>query len=218
MRSDDIAADSPPRAGSRSGLAVLGGSFNPPHTTHHRLAAAALTRLPIDRLLVIPAGDHPHKRDRDMAPSNDRLAMCRLAFADLPGVVVDDRELRRQGPSFTVDTLAELAAEHPGRRLFFLVGSDNLPLLPTWRDPQRLLANCQVVTYPRLGYPLDDAALARLPVDEAQRAAIAAHVLDLPADAVAASDLRARWRAGERDLPELQPSVRAYIADRGLYR
>jgi nicotinate-nucleotide adenylyltransferase len=218
MRSDDIAANSPPAAGVRSGLAVLGGSFNPPHTTHRRLAAAALLRLPIERLLVIPAGDHPHKRDHDMAPARDRLAMCRLAFAELPGVAVDDRELRRQGPSFTVDTLAELAAENPGRRLFFLVGSDNLPLLPTWRDPQRLLASCQIVTYPRLGYPLDAGVLAKLPVSEPQRAAIAAHVLDLPADAVAASDLRARWRAGERDLPELLPTVRAYIADRGLYR
>jgi nicotinic acid mononucleotide adenylyltransferase len=74
------------------------------------------------------------------------------------------------------------------------------------------------VTYPRLGHPIDAAVLAKLPVTEPQRAAIAAHVLDLPADAVAASDLRARWRAGERDLPELLPTVRAYIADRGLYR
>ena len=218
MRSDDIAARSPDGAGTRNGLAVLGGSFNPPHTTHRRLAAAALARLPIERLLVIPAGDHPHKRDRDMAPASERLAMCRLGFADLPGVVVDDRELRRQGPSFTVDTLAELAAENPGRRLFFLVGSDNLPLLPTWREPERLLACCQVVTYPRLGYPLDAGVLAKLPVSEPQRAAIAAHVLDLPADAVAASDLRARWRAGEREVPELLPSVRAYITERGLYR
>jgi len=218
MRSDDIAAEGPSGDRPRNGLAVLGGSFNPPHTTHRRLAAAALSRLPIERLLVIPAGDHPHKRDRDMAPARDRLAMCRLAFADLPGVVVDDRELRRHGPSFTVDTLAELAAENPGRTLFFLIGSDNLPLLPTWRDPERLLASCQVVTYPRLGHPIDAAVLAKLPVTEPQRAAIAAHVLDLPDDAVAASDLRARWRAGERDLPELPPSVRSYLAERGLYR
>lgn len=223
MRPDDHAADdldagSSPTTGTQPGLAVLGGSFNPPHTTHHRLAAKAFASLPIDRLLVIPAGDHPHKRDRDMAPAADRLAMCRLAFADLPGVVVDDRELRRRGPSFTVDTLAELAAEYPGRRIYFLVGSDNLPLLPTWREPQRLLASCQVVTYPRLGYPLDAGVLLQLPVTEAQRAAIAAHVLDLPADAVAASDLRARWRRGERELPELLPSVRAYLAEHGLYR
>jgi len=213
MRSDDNAAPHTP-----AGIAVLGGSFNPPHTTHRRLAAAALQRLPIDRLLVIPAGDHPHKRNLDMAPASDRLAMCHLGFADLPGVLVDDRELQRRGPSFTVDTLAELAQEHPGRRLYFLVGSDNLPLLPTWREPERLLQLCQVVTYPRLGYPLDAAMLAKLPVSERQRAELAAHVLDLPADAVAASDLRRRWRAGERNLPELLPTVCAYLEQRGLYR
>ena len=222
MRSDDndapLAPETPEAPNGPAGIAVLGGSFNPPHTTHRRLAASALQRLPIDRLLVIPAGDHPHKRDLDMAPASDRLAMCRLGFADLPGVLVDDREVRRRGPSFTVDTLAELAAEHPGRQLYFLVGSDNLPLLPSWREPERLLQLCQVVTYPRRGYPLDAATLAKLPVSEPQRAALAAHVLDLPADAVAASELRRRWRAGDRQLPELLPTVRAYIEQRGLYR
>lgn len=215
MRPNDNAAAAPTKP---RGLAVLGGSFNPPHDSHHRLAAAALQRLPIDRLLVIPAGDHPHKRDRDMAPAADRLAMCRLAFADLPDVFVDDRELRRSGPSFTVDTLAELAAEFPGRPLFFLIGSDNLPLLPTWREPERLLALCTVVTYPRAGHPVTAAALAGTTLAASLQQRLLAHVLDLPADAIAASALRARWRAGERDLPELHPAVRDYLQAHGLYR
>lgn len=200
------------------GLAVLGGSFNPPHTSHRRLAHAALANLPVDRVLVIPAGDHPHKRNTDMAPAADRLAMCRLCFADLPGVTVDDRELRRAGPSFTVDTLSELAREWPGRAIYFLIGSDNLPLLPTWREPQRLFALCEVVTYPRLGYPLDAASFATLPLPAEIRSRLAAHVLDLPADAVAAQDLRRRWRAGEHDLAELHPDVRAYLRAHDLYR
>lgn len=206
-----------PPSGSR-GLAVLGGSFNPPHRTHERLAAEAFAQLEIDELRVIPAGDHPWKRDRDMAPARHRLAMCRLAFAGLPGVVVDDRELRRAGPSYTVDTLAELAAEAPGRPLYFLIGSDNLAQLPAWHDPHRLLRLCTVVTWPRLGFPADDATLAALPLSPAERAALRAHLLAMPADATAASDLRARWRAGERDLPELAPAVRDYIAAHSLYR
>lgn len=202
----------------RTGLGVFGGSFNPPHRTHRRVAEAALRQLPIAELRLVPSGDHPHKRGRDMAPAADRLAMCRLAFADLPGAAVDDVELRRDGPSFTVDTLAALAAAHPGRALFFLIGSDNLSLLPTWREPERILALCTVVTFPRAGYPATPAAIAALPLPAAARASLAAHVLDLPADAIAASDLRARWRAGERELPELAPSVRDYIAAHGLYR
>ncbi len=199
------------------GLGVFGGSFNPPHASHRRLVEAALAQLPIDRLLVIPTGDHPLKRGDDMAPAADRLAMCRLAFGDQPGVAVDDRELRRPGRSFTVDTLAELAAEHPGRRLFFLIGSDNLAILPQWREPARICELATLATYPRLGHPVDAAALAALPLPPAARAAVAAHVLDLPADAVASSDLRARWRRGERTLPEVAPAVRDYLAAHGLY-
>jgi nicotinate-nucleotide adenylyltransferase len=199
------------------GIGVFGGSFNPPHLSHRRLCATALDRLPIARLLVLPSGDHPLKRSQDMAPAADRLAMCRLAFGDLPGVAVDDRELRRPGPSFTVDTLAELRAEHPGAPLYLLVGSDNLRILGLWREPARILELATLVTYPRSGHPIDAASLAALPVPAEARSRIAAHVLDLPADAVAASDLRARWRRGERNLPELATAVRDYIAAHGLY-
>ncbi|MCB9877178.1 MAG: nicotinate (nicotinamide) nucleotide adenylyltransferase [Planctomycetes bacterium] len=203
--------------GSTHGVGVLGGSFNPPHATHLRLCREALARLPIDRLLVIPAGDHPHKRGRDMAPAEDRLAMCRLAFGDLPGVTVDDRELRRRGPSFTVDTLAELRAELHAP-LFFLIGSDNLPLLPTWHEHHRLLQLASVVTWPRRGHAIDAATLRGLDLRDDERDELLRHVLDVDADEVAASDLRQRLRAGGRPLPELSPAVLDYIERRGLYR
>ncbi|MFN6146637.1 MAG: nicotinate (nicotinamide) nucleotide adenylyltransferase [Planctomycetota bacterium] len=212
-----MASEHAASARPHQGLGVFGGSFNPPHASHRRLCAAALAGLPIARLLVMPSGDHPLKRNQDMAPAADRLAMCRLAFGDLPGVAIDDREVRRPGPSFTVDTLAELRAEHPGAPLYLLVGSDNLRILGLWREPARILELATLVTYPRAGHPVDAATLATLPVPADARDRIAAHVLDLPADAVAASDLRARWRRGERDLPELTPAVRDYIAAHGLY-
>jgi nicotinate-nucleotide adenylyltransferase len=156
-----MSSKTPPTPGERQGIAVLGGSFNPPHCTHQRLATAALDHLPISELRIVPAGTPPHK-DGDLAPAADRLAMCRLAFADRPGIVVDDREVRRSGPSFTVDTLQELATEAPGRALFFLIGSDNLRLLPTWRDHHRLLALCTVVTYPRAGHSISATTLRGL--------------------------------------------------------
>ncbi len=208
---------SPPADPAHRGIAVLGGSFNPPHRTHVRLALAALRALPVDEVRIVPAGDHPHKRGRDLAPARHRLAMCQLAFADLPRVVVDDRELRRQGPSFTVDTLAELAAEHPGRPLFFLIGSDNLPLLPSWHDHHRLLSLATVVTYPRRDHPVDPAGLARLDLSPRERAMLLANLLDGPADDVAASELRRRWRSGERDLPEIPPAVQRYMAAAQVY-
>lgn len=200
------------------GTAVLGGSFNPPHRTHVRLARDALAALPVHRLLVIPSGDHPHKRGVGMAPAEHRLAMCRLAFEGMPGVEVDDREIRRTGPSYTVLTIDELRAERPGEPVYFLIGSDNLPLLPTWRAHHELLAACTVVTWPRRGYPVDAAALRGLDLTDAERRSLLAHVLERPADDVNASELRARWRAGESDLDELDPRVRSYLATHGLYR
>lgn len=199
-------------------LAILGGSFNPPHLSHLRIAEQALDQLVVQRLLVIPSGDHPHKQGRDMASAEDRLAMARLAFDALDDVVVDDRELRRSGPSFTVDTLAEIAAEHPGARLYFLIGSDNLPLLPTWHRHHRLLELATVVTWPRRGHPISPAQLQGLDLLDKERRALLAHALDLPADDLAASDLRARLRAGARRPAEIDPRVLDYVQERGLYR
>jgi nicotinate-nucleotide adenylyltransferase len=205
------------RAGERLGLAVLGGSFNPPHATHARICASAVQHLPIDEVRVVPTGDHPHKQGRDMARAKDRLAMCRLAFAGLAHVVVDDREVRRRGPSFTVDTLEELHREAPARALYFLIGSDNLPLLPTWRHHHRILQLCTVVTYPRHGYPVAPPVLDGLDLSATERRALLDRVLPLPADDRAASDVRERWRAGERALAELSPEVERYIATHRLY-
>jgi nicotinate-nucleotide adenylyltransferase len=211
-------AEEPRRRGADGdGIAILGGAFDPPHTTHLRLAQEALRQLPVAVVRVMPAGDHPHKRRPDMASAADRVAMCRLQFAGQPGVVVDDRELLRAGPSFTVDTLAALAREFPRRPLFFLIGSDNLPLLPTWRDHHRILELATVVTWPRRGHPIDGATLARLDLTPAERDHLLAHVLDLPADATASSDLRRRWRNGERDLAELAPAVREWLRTHRIY-
>lgn len=204
-----------PEGASGSGIGVYGGSFNPPHTSHVRLCRQAVRQLPIERLLVVPSGDHPHKRGRtDMAPARHRLAMARLAFAGLPGVTVDDRELNRQGPSFTVDTLAEIAAEHPGRRLFFLIGSDNLPLLPTWHEHHRLLALATVVTCPRLGHPVCAEALAELDLTDDERRMLLDNVLAGPADDVSSTGLR----EGDGDDAHELPAVRDYIEEHGLYR
>jgi nicotinate-nucleotide adenylyltransferase len=207
--------------GPRRGLAVLGGSFNPPHQTHLRLCRAALDHLPIDQVRVIPAADHPHKRDRDMAPAQDRVAMCRIGFLGLSGVFVDDRELHRTGPSYTVDTLAELAAEAPDRPLYFLIGSDNLPLLASWHDHHRLLALATVVTYPRLGHPIDAESLARLDFTPAERQRLLDHVLPIAASAIDdnnASAIRAAFRAGHGDRSALPPGVADYIVRHHLYR
>jgi len=108
----------PPR---RVGL--FGGAFDPPHAAHVALARAAVEQLQLDRLHIAPTGVAWHK-PLVLSAAADRLAMCRLAFGDLPGIVIDARELRRDGPSYTIDTLTELRAEYPQAELFLQIGAD----------------------------------------------------------------------------------------------
>jgi nicotinate-nucleotide adenylyltransferase len=119
-------------------VGLFGGAFDPPHDAHVALARAALDELALDRLHVVPTGDAWHK-SRPLSPAADRLAMCRLAFAGLPGVVVDDRELRRAGPTYTVDTLTALRADYPGAELFLQIGADQALAFHGWRRARDII-------------------------------------------------------------------------------
>jgi nicotinate-nucleotide adenylyltransferase len=118
-------------------VGVFGGAFDPPHIAHIALAQAALEQLQLDELRVVPTGQAWHK-SRTLTPAVHRLEMTRLAFAAMDRVVVDARETLRSGPSFTVDTLAELSSELPAARLFLVIGEDQAAgadnLAPLARD------------------------------------------------------------------------------------
>ena len=203
---------------SEPGIALLGGAFNPPHRSHRRLAEAALTQLPVSELRVLPVGDHPHKRDGDVAEGAHRVRMCELAFADLQGVVIDDREVQKPGLSFTVDTLAALRNEAPDRPLWFLIGADNLLLLPTWREHHRILELARVATFPRLGTTISADALAKLDLSPEEQRLLLDHALKLEPDSVSASSIRQALAAGHRNLAGLLPSVESYILAHKLYQ
>lgn len=201
-----------------TGICLFGGAFNPPHLSHRRIATAALAALSPARLLVVPCADHPHKHDPDMPAVAHRLAMCELAFAGIDArVSVSDREARRPGASFTVDTVralrAEFGLEDP---LWVLIGSDNLPLLPTWHDHHSLLELATIVTVPRAGHPATRAVIDRVALRARHKRDLLAHVLDVPADAVNATELRRRLGRGE-PTPDLLPAVADYAKRHGLY-
>ena len=113
-------------------VGLFGGAFDPPHGAHVALARAAVEQLGLDRLHVAPTGMAWHKA-QTLSAAAHRLAMCRLAFGGLPKVFVDDRELRRDGPTYTIDTLAELRAQYPGAELFLQIGADQAAAFHTWR-------------------------------------------------------------------------------------
>ncbi|MFM7341529.1 MAG: nicotinate (nicotinamide) nucleotide adenylyltransferase, partial [Betaproteobacteria bacterium] len=113
-------------------IGLLGGAFDPPHQAHVALARAALDQLELDELRIIPTGQAWHK-SRSLTPGAHRLAMARLAFAGLPGVLVDDREIARGGPTYTIDTLQALHLEQPQAELYLVIGGDQWAAFTTWR-------------------------------------------------------------------------------------
>ena len=119
-------------------IGVFGGAFDPPHQAHVALAKAALAQLALDTLHIVPTGQAWHKA-RQLSSAADRLAMTRMAFSGLERVVVDEREIQRAGPSFTVDTLEALQAEYPGANLYLILGADQVGALPNWHRWQEVL-------------------------------------------------------------------------------
>ncbi len=114
-------------------VGLFGGTFDPVHLGHLILAEAALEELDLDRIIFLPAAISPFKQDRPPgASAHLRLAMLRKAVAGEPRFSVDDRELHREGPSYTIDTVRSLLGDHPGVRFLFLIGADNLKELPGW--------------------------------------------------------------------------------------
>lgn len=121
-----------PAAAKQKRVGVFGGAFDPPHLAHLALARAAVAALELDELRVMPTGHAWHKA-RALSPPEHRLAMTRLAFEGIAHVVVDERELRRPGPTFTIDTLLALQEENPQAQLYLIMGEDQFAAFRQWQ-------------------------------------------------------------------------------------
>ncbi len=200
-----------PEPAERVGL--FGGAFDPPHKAHRTLAEAALSGVELDRLHILPTGQAWHK-SRTLSEAEHRLAMCRLAFADLPKVCVDDREIRRNGASYTVDTLEELRAENPGAQLFLMIGEDQLAAFKSWRRWQHVLTLATLVVAARAS------ALGRSDLTAAPDVPFLR--LDMSLSPVSSTDVRtlaATGVAGLESLAALVPrAVASYIYLHSLYQ
>ena len=131
-------------------ILIYGGSFNPPHIGHRHAVECACRQLQPDKLLIIPSNIPPHKATSEgSSETTVRFRLTQLAFSGLDGAIVDDREMRRDGPSYSVDTLEELARENPGAELVFLMGTDMLLYMEKWRNYERILQLATLAALPR---------------------------------------------------------------------
>jgi nicotinate-nucleotide adenylyltransferase len=190
-------------------VGMFGGAFDPPHRAHVALARAAIGQLRLDRLIIFPTGNAWHK-DRTLTAAEHRLAMARLAFAGVPGAEVDDRELRRTGPTYSVDTLRELQAEHPGAQLHLLMGEDQAGGFSGWHAWQEI-ARLAVLCVAGRGTGEGVAALRALP-------GVRVELLQLPQMPESATEIRARLTAGQDITDLVEPAVASYIESQHLYQ
>ena len=210
-------------------VAFFGGTFDPIHRGHLRLACAAADAFALDRVLFAPVGNQPLKPEATVASYADRIEMARLACNPEPpqpatGNSADPRFAvstldapRCDGsPNYTVDSLAALARELPSASLFVLTGADSFLDLRRWRSPDRLLELAEWIVVSRPEFPLSEAQLAPLALTPAQRARV--HLLATVHEEVSATSLRRRLQAGDPCPGLLPPAVADYIQSHGLYR
>ncbi len=195
-------------------LGVFGGTFDPIHLAHLRVAEAVAEALDLDRVLFVPAGRPPH-RGRPHASPQARLAMVCFAIAGNPRFAVTDLEVRRREPAYTVDTLTLLHHLYPRSELFLLLGMDQLRDFPHWHRPEKVLELCRLAVFPRSGVTPPSRPL-RLP---SGRVLPRSRVLRVPVRelSISATDIRRRAAAG-RSLRYLLPdAVAAYLQRHRLY-
>ena len=199
-------------------IGIYGGSFNPPHKGHMLAAAQCRAALGLERVIVIPAAVPPHKALADGSPdAQTRLALTKLAVRGLDGFEVSDLELRREGPSYTVDTLRQLSAQHPDDTLWLMMGTDMFLSFASWREPEQIAHLAQIVCFARTA--VDAALKERLDAQAALlRAKFGAEVTLLHNEFLDISSTEARRLLffGLAD-EALQPEVLAYIRQNGLY-
>ena len=191
-------------------IGILGGTFDPPHAGHVAAAVAAQKQLGLDEVRIIPAGQAPLRTGAPVASADDRVAMCRLAFAEHPWAVIDDRETLRTGTSWSIDTARELAREHPEALRVWILGADQLARLDRWKDVGELCGLVEFAVLSRDGIStLPPASLA---------AVIRLTVLKAPEVQVSSTALREALRRGDSPRNGLPLGVARHIDERSLYQ
>ena len=195
-------------------IGIYGGTYSPPHIGHLKAAEYAIEALGLDRLLLIPTGVSPHKAMSAGATSADRLEMLRLSAANMEKAQVSDLEIRRQGSSYTVDTLRAIREENPGAELVLLMGTDMFVSFLSWREPEAIMALATLAVFCRG----ERGELERIEAQKENLEAMGAKIrlVENPVNAISSTDLRRMLVFGCAD-PFLMPGVGDFIREKGLY-
>jgi nicotinate-nucleotide adenylyltransferase len=194
-------------------VGILGGAFNPPHIGHLVCAQEALVKLELDRMVFVPVGEAPHRELQDDPGPEARLEMVELAIADDDRFTTSRIEIDREGPSYTLDTLAQLHEAAPDDELFLILGGDQAAALASWHEPEKVLESATVAVFERMSWGRNAIVIkiGRLPGAERVR------YLDMPLIQVSSSAIRRRVREGLPIRYLVLDKVVEYIATNELY-
>jgi len=194
-------------------IGIFGGTFDPIHYGHLVAAEEARAVLKLERVLIVPAGQPPHKTTHPITPAEHRVAMVQLAIASNPAFVLSRVDLDRPGPHYSVDMVMRLRRQLGPGEVYFIVGMDSLMELPTWHEAERLMGLCYIVGVNRPGYTYDLAPL------EKAVPGISSHicVLEAPQLEISSHDLQERVRRGMPIKYQLPEAVEEYIYRHKLY-
>lgn len=199
-------------------VGIYGGSFNPIHLAHLVLAESACEALDLEQVIFVPAKVPPHKDAGALAGAKDRLHMVRRAVAGNARFRVSDAELRRSGPSYSVDTVARFRKRFGrGAELYFLIGADTIPELPTWHQVSRLAELCTIVPLTRPGVARPSLSALAAAVGPKEARGILSRMIRMPQLDISASDIRRRVAAGRSIRYLVPPEVEAHIRRKHLY-
>jgi nicotinate-nucleotide adenylyltransferase len=188
----------------------MGGTFDPIHHGHLVAASEVQAWFDLDEVVFVPTGEPWQKADRVVSPAEHRYLMTVVATASNPRFTVSRVDIDRGGPTYTIDTLRDLAAVLPDAELFFITGADALGEIFTWRDATRLFELAHFVGCTRPGYETDPSLLSGIPTERLT-------LIEVPALAISSSDCRARRAAGEPVWYLVPDGVVQYIAKHDLY-
>ncbi len=189
-------------------IGVFGGTFDPPHIGHLIIADHVRLQIGLDAVLFVPSAISPHKRERRLSDPRHRLEMLALAVRGNGQFVVSDLEVERGGVSYTIDTLRYLSREKPENSLSLLIGTDNLPDFPQWKEPEEILRMARLVAMERPGFPRES-----IPSDLRERVLFCA----VPQIGVASRFIRERVQKGGSIRYLVPDPVERYIREHHLY-
>ena len=198
-----------------SKIAIMGGAFDPIHYGHLVTAQTVYENFDVDRVVIMPLGDAPHKEMKG-ACARERYEMVKRAVKDNPAFTVSAMEVERKGKTYTVDTISEIKKINPGLIIYFVMGADEIQSIDTWREPARLLGMCRIIAVTRPGFDVEKEMKAVENTKKKYGCEI--HFLEVPSLDISSTDLRNRIKSGKAVKYLIPIEAEKYIDEHELYK